>query len=252
MNPWETYEARVDAVGRTKRDITFRREQRFLNMKMPTSLSYHALTIDGEPRELAVINSDNLNMKMLHSLPGEDLPHGGLVEWMDNHWLIIEKDVNNELYTTAKMQQCNYLLKWIEDGNIIERWCIVEDGTKYLTGEYGDNNFVLLRGDSRVSVTIARDEHTAILNRESRFLIDDPDSEDVLAYRLTKPFKLSNTFNNEGVYKFVLTECNTEDTDNTELLIADYYKYFPRDTEGGNPSPAPPPDDTQPGKKVWL
>lgn len=131
MNPWETYEARVDCVGRTKREITKRREQRFLDLKMPTSLSYHSLIIDGEPRELAVINSDNLNIKTLHTLPGEDLHHGGYVEWMDNHWLIIEKDANNELYTSAKMQQCNYLLKWIEeDGNIIERWCIVEDGTK--------------------------------------------------------------------------------------------------------------------------
>lgn len=103
-----------------------------------------------------------------------------------------------------------------------------------------------------MSVTIARDEHTARLNRESRFLIDDPDSEDVLAYRLTKPFKLSSTYNNEGVYKFVLTECNTEDTDNTELLIADYYKYFPRDVESEIYPVEPTPDDTPPGKKVWL
>lgn len=80
---------------------------------------------------MAIINSDNLDIKTLCSLPGEDIRHGSLVEWMDQHWLVIEKDANNEVYTRAKMQQCNYLLRWINsDGEIIERWSIVNDGTK--------------------------------------------------------------------------------------------------------------------------
>lgn len=109
---------------------------------------------------------------------------------------------------------------------------------------------MFLRGDSRISITIARDEYTVKLDRESRFLVDDYESGVVLAYRLTKPFKLSGVFNNKGIYRFVLSECTTEDTDNIELHIPDYYKYFPRDTD---PQPVPPGSSSMDtGRKVWL
>lgn len=229
MSIWDTYKSRLNAHGGDRRSSVLERERRFLRAKLPASLSYHHMVIDGVERELAVINSDNLSQKTLCSMPGETLPHGGVVEWMGNHWLITELDANNELYSRAIMRQCNYLLRWIADGSIIERWCIVEDGTKYLVGEYGDNNYILTRGDTRITVTLPNDEYTIRLNRKNRFLIDSFDSPTVLAYELTKPFKLGGTWGHGGVLPFVMQECNTEDTDNIELHIADYYKYFPRD-----------------------
>lgn len=105
-----------------------------------------------------------------------------------------------------------------------------------LTGEYGDNDFIVTRGDSRISLTLAKDEYSIQLSRENRFLIDDYDSKNVLAYRLTKPFKLGGTYNGEGVLNFVLAECNTEDTDNFELHIANYYDHFPKKSEDGDAS----------------
>lgn len=229
MSLWDTYFSRLNAQGGDKRSIALRRECRFLNAKLPASLSYHHAIINGEQRSLAIINSDNLNQKTLCTLPGESLPHGGLVEWMNNYWLITELDANNEVYSKAIMRQCNYQLRWIaDDGNIVERWCIVEDGTKYLTGEYGDNEYILTRGDTRISVTLPYDEYTIRLNRKNRFLIDSFDSPTVLAYELTKPFKLGGTYGQGGILSFVMQECNTEDTDNFELHIANYYEYFPR------------------------
>lgn len=252
MNPWEKYQARMTVRGLSKRDSSKNREAHILTSKLPTSLSYHKLTIDGIPRELAVINSDDLNIKTLRSLPGEDIPHGGLVYWMNNYWIITEKDANNELYTKATMQQCNYQLRWIADDKmVVERWCIITDGTKYLSGEYGDNQYVIVRGDSKVSLTIARDDYTVRLDRENRFLIDDLDSQTVLAYRLTKPFKLGGSFNGNGVLNFVLTECNTEDTDNLELRIANYYKYFPSEKQNGQDLTSNTKDPAL-GRKVWF
>ncbi len=252
MSAWDLYKARLSVLGETKRGTALQREKRYLAKKMPANLSYHKAIIDGEERNLAIINSDNLTQKTLCSLPGEKLPHGGIVEWMNNHWLITELDANNEVYSKGIMEQCNYLLKWIiDDGTIIERWCIVEDGTKYLTGEYGDNDFILTRGDTRISVTLPLDEYTVKLNRQNRFLIDSYKSPNVLAYTLTKPFKLGGSFGDAGVVTFVMQECNTEDTDNLELHIANYYKYYPRDNISENPTePDEQPDDTK--KKVWL
>lgn len=250
MSVWDVYRSRS-----TNRETTLRNEYRFLRTKLPDSLSYHKAVINGEDRKLAIINSDDFNIKTLCSLPGEDLPHGGLVYWMGAYWLITEKDVNNEVYTKCKMQQCNYLLRWINDeGEIIERWSIIEDGTKYLTGEWGDNEFIMQRGDTRIVMIVAKDIETARLDRENRFLIDDYDSPSVLAYRLTKPFKLGSGFMDNGVYKFILAECNTEDDDNLELHIADYYKYFPRDDEQQYSQPESDSDASEENgkRKVWI
>lgn len=134
MNPWGLYEARRFTQGANKRQTAYRREFGRLTDKVVSSLSFHTAVIDGVERDLSIINSDNLNEKTLLTMPGEDVDCGGLVEWMDNHWLITEKDANNELYTRAKMEQCNYLLRWVdpESKQVIERWCIIEDGTKLI------------------------------------------------------------------------------------------------------------------------
>jgi hypothetical protein len=82
-------------------------------------------------------------------------------------------------------------------------------------------------GDTRISMLIARDSETVKLTRDRRFIIDDIDSPRPIAYRLTKPFKAGGVFNERGVMGFVLAEVNTEDDDNFDLHIADYYQYFP-------------------------
>lgn len=131
MNGWDTYVERMRVRGATRRSTALQREQRELTNKLQHSLSFHHAVVDGEEREVAIINSDNLDTKMIYALPGEDIRHGAYVDWMDQMWLVIEKDYNTEVYTKAKMQQCNYLLKWVDDEHVIhEQWCVVEDGTK--------------------------------------------------------------------------------------------------------------------------
>lgn len=127
--------------------------------------------------------------------------------------------------------------------------------TTDLTGEYEDRNFVVTRGDSRISMTIARNVETVKLNRKNRFLIDDESSPQPLAYLLTKPLKLGWSFNQQGVFKFVLQEVTTTDDDNIELRIADFYKHFPKTTtvdvgEGSVINTDNTSEET--GRKVWL
>lgn len=252
MGAWDTYQARLDIRGESLRGVRARRESTYLNRKIPNTLSYFTAEVDGENRQVAIVNSDNLNQKTIISLPGETLLCGSYVHWEDNYWLITEIDANQEIYTKGIMLQCNYLLRWIDSGRIIERWSIITDGTKYLTGEtissYNDNGMSL--GDSRIAMTVPRDKYTLRLTRANRFLIDDYDSVNVLAYRLTKPFKLGATYNKHGIFNFVLTEVNTEDDDNFKLHIADYYKYFPRESDEIPVIPGE--TTTETGKKVWL
>lgn len=244
MSVWDTYNNRITAHGGNKRNATLLRESRMLKLNIPDSLSYHSVFIDGISQDVAIINTDNLNEKYIFSLPGENIKHGGLVSWKDNFWLITERDANDTVYTRAKMLQCNHLLRWVdEDGIVREQWCVIEDGTKYLTGEYEDRNFVVTRGDSRIAMTIARNDDTIKFARDMRFLIDDPDSQHKLAYLLTKPLKLGGTYNGCGVFKFVLQEVTSTEDDNHFLGIADYYKYYPRE-------PVKPSEPNEEGR--WL
>lgn len=122
-----------------------------------------------------------------------------------------------------------------------------------LTGEYEDRLFITTRGDSRIAITISRNEHTVKLSRANRFIIDDLEHEDKLAYVLSKPLRFGKTYNGKGVFGFVCQEVVTTDDDNIELCIADYYKHFPR-TTAVDPSIKVQIDsnNTNNGKKVWL
>ena len=255
MSVWDLYESRADVKGRTRRDAILKRELYMLEKKSKDSLSYHTATIDGIDDDVCVINSDNLNEKTFISLNGT-IKCGSYISWMDNIWLVTEFDANNEIYTKAKAVQCNYNLKWVSaDGNIHSQWCIIEDGTKYLTGEYEDRKFIVTRGDSRIAMTIGRNSLTAKFNRESRFIIDDPLSEDKLSYLLTKPLKVGHVYGDNGVYSFVLQEVVSTDDDNMEESIADYYKYFPKseDSEGSTENQETSLEETNTtGKTGWF
>lgn len=76
-------------------------------------------------------------------------------------------------------------------------------------------------------MTISRNKDTVKFGRNHRFLIDDTDSGNKIAYLLTKPLKVGKTYNNQGIFSFVLQEVVSTDDDNMELGIADYYKHFP-------------------------
>ena len=248
MGEWDVYQNRMGVRGDTRRASHLNRELQSLAGHLPDSLSYteaiiyapeHQVNIPDDDSsiyavkmEVAIINSDNLNEKMVMAMPGEEIENGSLIHWMDQYWLVIEQDANNTIYRRSKIFQCNHLLKWVNpDHKICTQWCVCEDGTKYLTGELEDRQFIVTRGDSRIAITLAKNSETVKLNRQSRFLVDDPDDPEKMAFALTKPLKFAGVYGGKGVYKFVLQEVNTTDDDNQELGIADYYKHFTHETD---------------------
>ena len=211
MDVWGLYEARLGAAGITeaeqRRGEALNRLQARLRREMAASISYKSVTIEGKESHAVITDTEEFNVKNIIAVPGERLPHGGIVKWADTVWLITEVDPNRDVYEKGSIQRCNYILKWIDDaGSIIQRWCIVEDGTKYLIGEKAES--IISIGDARIAVTIGKDKDTNKLRRGQRFLIDDMDSDDVLAYQITKPNKLYSVFDGEGVFRFILNEVN--------------------------------------------
>ena len=145
---WNEYKERINALGGTVYNASRNREADYINRKIVDNLSYHSVDIYDQAhgwniqspemrdgiihQQVAIINSDNLDEKYICSLPGEDIELGSLIHWMDNFWLVNERDANTTIYTKAKLLQCNYLLKWVdkESETVCEQWCVIEDGTK--------------------------------------------------------------------------------------------------------------------------
>jgi len=232
MSVWSTYEARLGAskntVGDPKRSSALDHAQGRISRKITASLSYETVKVNGEDMQVSISDvTGDFTTKKIFSLPGGALPHGELIEWENSRWLVTEVDAHHALYAEGVMRRCNYYLRWIDtSGNIISRWCVVEDGTKYLIGEKTSDMMAI--GDARIAVTIGKDKDTNKLSRGRRFLIDDMDSDEVLAYQITKPNKLFNVYNGKGVFRFILNEVNLTDDDNVEARIADYYSWKPR------------------------
>ncbi len=131
VDAWSVYQDRIEAHGASMREAAKKREIRLLNSKTARSLSYFTAVVNGEEQQVSILSSDNLNEKTIISMPGETIACGAMIEWADNHWIVTEKDAATELYTKCKMEQCNYLLRWIDkNAEIHEQWCIIDDGTK--------------------------------------------------------------------------------------------------------------------------
>lgn len=247
MDIWDNYNARLTVNGATRRENALARTQGYINRKLSSSLSYQSVTINDVIQDVSITDNEELNIKTICTLPGESLIHGGLVDWADNKWLITEVDAHDEVYTKGTMQQCNHILRWRDSsGTIVEKWCIVEDGTKYLIGEKQEDMITV--GDARIAVTVAKDEDTIKIRRGNRFLIDDVDTDTVLAYQITKPNRLYNVFNGKGIFRYILNEVNTTDNDNLELRIADYYEPAMNTSTDSYPDVV----DDDDGKKVWI
>lgn len=245
MSAWELYTARMNLKGATKRESSRNKILSFINRKLPDSLSFEQVTINGAEQSIAIIDTGKAFIKKIHCLPGESFPCGATALWSETHWLITEVDAHDELYMSGTMHRCNYVLRWFNaGGEIISRHCMIEDGTKYLIGEKEER--MISVGDARVALTIGKDSETVRLNRGRRFLIDDPDSGEPLAFELTKPHRLFGVYDGHGVYKYLLTETNTTDDDNFPLMIADYYKYRPDER------PKAPSNTGRPPKEGWL
>ena len=234
MSVWSTYEARFapdDPTMDPRRNSVQDHIRSRMRRKITVSLSYKRVQCEGRDIQLAIVDTANdLSAKKIFSMPEEELPHGSIIEWGDSRWLVTEADFGNDLCQEGKMRRCNYSLKWINSkGDIIGRWCVVEDGTKYLIGERQED--MLAVGDARMAVTLGRDSETTQINRGRRFLIDDMDSQEVLAYEVTKPNKMFNVFNGKGVIRFIMGESELTDLDNPEARIADYYGWKPEEAK---------------------
>ena len=240
------YREMLDLNGSTQRDRIINKSVHDQNKLAPVSPSYKDVTIDDVPRKLNIISSTVMNQKIIHTLPGEDFAIGSIVYWSKSHWLITERDAEDEITVRGRIQICQKQITWQDDNTyeIRSLWATVEK--PYYSNL--EENKTLSYSTREFRIQMPFDEYSANLNIGKRLMLEIVNGMPK-TYRITSIDQMTSRidYNGEqvGFLSFnVEQDLYTPDTDNAEKMICDYVPID--DTEEDSPEIVYPPaeDDT--------
>lgn len=234
MVDWSLYTDRLQAHGVTPRERTRNYAIYNIDTLMQNSVAYMTaeVTMPNEDsafeQDFAFLKSDDYAIKYICTRPGERITCGALITWMQHMWLVTDMDVDDDIYMKGTITKCNYMLNYtLPDGTEVSKPSYIRDVTKYLVGE--NEKKMVTVGDSRMSVTVAKDDDTDLIRRGTRFLIDDPDAAHKVAYEVTKVDRVTGILDGTGIYKFLVCETNVRPTDDIPDMVSDNSTYEPGD-----------------------
>lgn len=149
-------------------------------------------------------------------------------------YLIVTMPETNGIYTKAVIHECNYVLRWQDKKtkDIYNYPCLIENASQYNIGENSVNS-VIRYGFGQVMCWMPLDDITLRVKRDYRFFIDY-NKEEPLVYRATSMDRVTYSYRENRIIRFVLTEdLYNPDVDNIDLWICDYNS----DTVPQPPSP---------------
>lgn len=223
------YDERIKNVGLTKRERDVHYTRDFFRRRLPESLSYKEVLIEGEPSALVIDKGTKPYYKKFRGfLEDQVINVGDYVQWADTYWLVVNADADHEIYTDGELYQCNYELKWQDEyGNIIKRWCHIQNASAYNTGEEFAYSYKL--GTNELGLLLPIDEETKKLERDRRFYMDYTNKK--LRYKFTRIDSVCDTFGDKGLlYIIAMEDLEHHANDNDELEICDYFE--PSDVPG--------------------
>lgn len=220
------YRELLNAHGSNQRDRVINKSQHDMNLLGPVSPSYKDVLIDSVPRKVNIISSTVTNQKIFHTVPGEDFNIGSIMEWSNSHWLITERDAEDDITVRGKIQICQKEIKWQDDttGEIVARWATVE---KPYYSNLKENNYIAY-STREFRVQMPFDEYSSKLNIDKRLMLEVINGEPK-TYRITSIDQMTGRidYNNEqiGFLSFnIEQDLYNPETDNKDLMICDYFE----------------------------
>lgn len=240
------YRKMLKLNGPTQRDRIINKSIHDQNKLAPVSPSFKDVTIDDIPRKLNIISSTVMDQKIIHTLPGEDFSIGSIVYWSKSHWLITERDPEDEITVRGRIQICRKEIKWQDDNShkIHSLWATVEK--PYYSNLEENKQMSYSTREFRIQMPF--DEYSANLNIGKRLMLEI--INDVpKTYRITSVDQMTSRidYNNEqvGFLSFnVEQDLYNPETDNAEKMICDYVPI--EDTEEIPPEVVYPPQEAEP------
>lgn len=240
------YRKMLKLNGPTQRDRIINKSIHDQNKLAPVSPSFKDVTIDDIQRKLNIISSTVMDQKIIHTLPGEDFSIGSIVYWSKSHWLITERDPEDEITVRGRIQICRKEIKWQDDNShkIHSLWATVEK--PYYSNLEENKQMSYSTREFRIQMPF--DEYSANLNIGKRLMLEI--INDVpKTYRITSVDQMTSRidYNNEqvGFLSFnVEQDLYNPETDNAEKMICDYVPI--EDTEEIPPEVVYPPQEAEP------
>ena len=218
------YRKMLNLNGPTQRDRIINKSVHDQNKLAPVSPSYKDVTIDDVPRKLNIISSTVMNQKIIHTLPGEDFAIGSIVYWSKSHWLITERDAEDEITVRGRIQICQKQITWQDDNmyEIRSLWATVEK--PYYSNL--EENKTMSYSTREFRIQMPFDEYSANLNIGKRLMLEIVNGVPK-TYRITSIDQMTSRidYNGEqvGFLSFnVEQDLYNPDTDNAEKMICDY------------------------------
>lgn len=232
---WGLYKTRVLHDGETRRERDENILKRDLYLNAEDNPACKNVEIDGEKCQAVIIKTKNNKVYEIHVLHTSNLFVGSLVYIFGLTYMVISTNKYDGFYVSGKMQECNYMLTWIDhDNGKIHRSPIIDsNATQYNSGEWqGD---VLTSGDAKHRIWMPFDDRTSKMDNGHRLFMDKS-TVNPRVYKITQRDTIThNDSQNDkkGIVEFMLIEDEyNKNTDSSYYKIADYHKY----TKPSNPS----------------
>lgn len=229
-----SYEAILRIAGGSKRERVIRKSMADTNHYAPDSPAYKSVEIEGVHHSMMIISSTVTNQKIIRSMPGDDFEIGKIMLWSKSHWLITERDADDEITVRGKIELCNRSIQWQNDKTkeIITRWAVVD---KPYFSNLNENNLMTL-SSREFQIKIPYDEESSLIDIGKRLMLEEINGNPK-TYRVTCVDAMTERYDRNDEQTGFLTLNLEQDqydytTDDKDHMICDYE--MPHDVSEGS------------------
>lgn len=221
---FDRYKRHISAYGNTLREQYINMEQFQINQLAPHSPNYKSVKIGEVSRNLMIVNTQQITSKTIYAMPGEDFDVGQIVLWNGSHWLITQRDLDNDIITRGYMQQCNRQITWQnpESRKIFSLWATVEK--PYYSNLDASQKIEVSTREFRVQIPYT--DESKLIDIGKRFMLETIGDEPK-TYRVVSVDSMTQRFDRDGeITGFIILNLEQDlynpHTDNIELEVCDY------------------------------
>lgn len=227
MFDWSHYNTRLCVNGTTARDMVIQKAKDNFAVTVLNNPGYQPNATRNDEAQRFLVDRTEVAYKIkVIAFPDEPLYVGDILEIMDEHFIVTETRVVNEVHITGTAWLCNHLFRF-QNGtsDIIERWGVLDSGV-YSTTLKGNNLVQSLH--KQFKVYLPYDDDTAKLYIDKRIAggtTYNALGEKILTcYVYTGEDPISRSYGKNGHLLIMNVESVEYDSlkDNAEECICDY------------------------------
>ena len=175
---WVLIMRSFNEYARNHNDIKLRSGEKIFG-KQVNGIEGVDLIIDGKEERGLVHNNINptseKEYRSLHIPNHVIIQRGSYVQYNEESYLVTTDVDSHYVYQSCKIQKCNQILKWKQDGIIHEVPCIIANDS-YGVKELSDNDFIRTQ-NIKAQITIQNNAITRKIIKDMRFLFNHSEND---------------------------------------------------------------------------